>query len=288
MSVLVVGDVIDDILVAPSGPIRPDTDTNAKIQVSSGGSAANFACWLSSFGVKVDFVGRVNTKDVSRHRSDLELFGVRAHLQEDKDLATGTIVVLVEGNQRSFLTDRGANQNLEIDSIDPKLFSKALYISGYSLLSIEPQKVKELISRAKLAGSIVVCDPGSAGFIEDFGVNKFLETLAGVDLILPSLEEGRILTGEDRPEIIAEILGDRFPTVALTLGELGVQVFGDGQNIRTVAPKADLVDVTGAGDAFAASFLKAILAGKDLETASKLACKQGAIAVTKPGGRPTS
>ena len=286
MSVLVVGDVIDDILVTPSGPIRPDTDTASKIQVSGGGSAANFACWLSSFGVKVDFIGRVNAKDVERHESDLKHFGVRPELQADNELATGTIVVLVEGNQRSFLTDRGANQNLDVDSIDPKLFAKALYISGYSLLSIQPQKIKGLIARAKLAGSMVVCDPGSAGFIEDFGVNKFLDTLAGVDLILPSLEEGRVLTGEDRPEVIAEMLGARFPVVALTLGAAGVQISGDGQNFRTEAPKADLVDVTGAGDAFAASFLKAVLAGKDLETASKLACKQGAIAVTKPGGRP--
>ena len=51
--VLVIGDVIDDIVVRPLGLIRTDTDTKSDIQITSGGSAANFACWLASFGVSV-------------------------------------------------------------------------------------------------------------------------------------------------------------------------------------------------------------------------------------------
>jgi len=45
--ILVFGDVIDDIIVVPSGPIRVDTDTPSAIRSRAGGSAANTAAWLA-------------------------------------------------------------------------------------------------------------------------------------------------------------------------------------------------------------------------------------------------
>lgn len=286
MSVLVVGDVIQDILVSPNTQIRIDTDTESHIETASGGSAANFACWLSATGTQVDFVGRVGASDKDQESFELARHGVRAHLQTDKVLPTGRIVILVQGQARSFLTDRGANKNLELDKIPDSLFSKALYISGYSLLTASEESVRKLISRAKAAGLLVVCDPGSAGFIEDFGALRFLKALEGVDVFLPSLQEGRVLTGEDSPEIIADILSARFPIIALKLGSEGVQLVGDGLNSRIPAPAADLIDATGAGDAFSASFLHQILSGASLEVAAKAACVSGAKAVTFFGGRP--
>lgn len=286
MRVLVVGDVIEDILVTPKTQIRFDTDTQSEIHISPGGSGANFACWLSAAKVPVDFVGRIGAADLHKHSADLASHGITPHLQTDEKLPTGKIVVLVEGNQRSFLTDRGANQNLDFESIPDSLFGSALYISGYSLLNANPGQIQRLIARAKSANSLVVCDPGSAGFIKDFGALAFLEAFAGVDVFLPSWEEGRVLTGEEKPEDIAGILNQRFKVVALTLGEHGAQIAADELNIRVDAPLADSIDPTGAGDAFAASFLKELLLGKSLEDCAKSAVKQGAIAVTLPGGRP--
>ena len=59
--VLVVGDVIDDVIVVPHGPIRPDTDTISDIRSSPGGSAGNTASWLGHLGVEVEFVGMVGS-----------------------------------------------------------------------------------------------------------------------------------------------------------------------------------------------------------------------------------
>ena len=64
-------------------------------------------------------------------------------------------------------------------------------------------------------------DPGSAGFLEDFGAERFLDLIAGAAIFLPNLDEGRLLTGLDNPEQIATALGERFPVVALTLGIVG-------------------------------------------------------------------
>ena len=296
MKALVVGDVIDDILVTPSTPIRTNTDTHARIKQSPGGSAANFACWLGSISKKTDtveFVGRVNQEDLARHQKVLEHFNVTPHLQADKDLATGSIVVLVEGADRSFLTDRGANQNLDISAIPDELFGDLVYISGYSLLSLGEKDIKTLISRAHKLGAKVACDPGSAGFIQDFGIKRFLDALSGTDIFLPNLEEGRILTGEDRPEIITAILNERFRLVALTMGSDGCAVRARPEQpskeafyLQLAAPTAESVDPTGAGDAFAAAFLNSFTTTGSPEAAAKAGIRLGAIAVTLNGGRP--
>ncbi len=283
---LVVGDVIEDILVMPHSAIRADTDTQSTIRVSFGGSGANFACWLASEKVPVELVARIGEADRPRVEADLKAYGVTPNLQFDQELPTGSIVVLVEGQQRSFLTDRGANTKLETSAI--KTFPELLYLSGYSLFgSIPEAEFSGLIAAANVAGSMVVLDPGSAGFINDFGVGKFLTVTQGVDLITPSLEEGRILTGEDRPEVIAAALARRYPMVALTLGERGV-VIAQGDAIQRIdAVSADLIDATGAGDAFAAGLVAKLLQGASFEDAAKHGVRRGAVAVTLVGGRPT-
>lgn len=281
-----VGDVIDDILVTPLGAIRNNTDTPAKIISSPGGSAANFACWLGSLGSEVNFVGRVGQADLDRHQAVLGSFGVKPFLQGDDSLGTGSIVVLVEGENRSFLTDRGANANLDVNSIPASLFGKFLYISGYALLSLNLADVQNLIARAKALGGRVACDPGSAGFIQDFGVKKFLDALRGVDILLPNLEEGRLLTGEDRPEVITAFLAERFEIVALTMGTQGCAVRRRANYFELTAQEAEVIDPTGAGDAFAAAFLRELGVSDDPEIAGRTAIRQGAIAVTISGGRP--
>lgn len=283
--ILVVGDVIDDILVIPHGEIRLDTDTNSKIQQQPGGSAANFACWIASLGIETHFVGRVGKEDLERHSEILRTNRVIPHLQVDPELQTGRIVVLVQGQQRSFLTDRGANKNLDLKSIPDELFGDALYLSGYTVFDQSVQDMQQLIKRAKARG-LVACDPGSAGYIADHSVHTFLAAIAGVDLLLPSLEEGRILSAESRPEIVAALLGEWFPQVALTLGEDGVQLHSQQGAEHIAAIAADLVDATGAGDAFAASLIAETLKGKNFSQAAQAAVKFAAKAVTKLGGRP--
>jgi sugar/nucleoside kinase (ribokinase family) len=283
--ILVVGDVIDDILVIPNGEIRLDTDTNSKIQQQPGGSAANFACWIARLGIETHFVGRVGKEDQGRHSEILRTNKVIPHLQVDPELQTGRIVVLVQGQQRSFLTDRGANKNLDLKSIPDELFGDALYLSGYTVFDQSVQDMQQLIKRAKARG-LVACDPGSAGYIADHSVHTFLASIAGVDLLLPSLEEGRILSAESRPEIVAALLGEWFPQVALTLGEDGVQLHSQAGAEHIAAIAADLVDATGAGDAFAASLIAETLKGKNFSQAAQAAVKFAAKAVTKLGGRP--
>ena len=295
--VVVFGDVIDDIIVTPSGDIRPDTDTPARIVRTAGGSAANSAAWLAWAGCHVDFVGRVHVTDLERHRALLVEARVSPHLLGEPDLPTGAIVVIVSADgARTMLAQRGANAALSPRDIGPERLARAhhLHFTGYSIFRhARTADFPDLIRRAHDADVTVSVDPGSAGFIADFGRDRFLEAIGEADIVVPNLDEGRALTGRSDPSSIVESLVERFPLVALTLGRDGV-VLGTNDGIRLSAPSkaTRAVDTTGAGDAFCASFLSVVLhepvRDRDvLERAVSRGLDTAARAVAVVGARPS-
>lgn len=288
--VVVFGDVIDDVLVIPEGPIRPDTDTPAATRNRPGGSAANVAAWLGSLGTPVDFVGLVGRDDAVRHSAALAAFGVEPHLRAHPELSTGSIVVLVEGEGRSMLTDRGANAALDPDAVTDAMLEAAdlLHLTGYSLFhSGREDAFRRLIARAKERGVAVSVDPASAGFLLDYGPARFLDAITGADLLFPNLDEGTALTGLADPERIGRALSERVGLVALTLGPAGVLMAQQGQPVGVVpAVETRTVDPTGAGDAFCAGFIHAWLAGADPIGAAEAGVRLAATALAVIGGRP--
>ncbi|NEM90987.1 PfkB family carbohydrate kinase [Galbitalea soli] len=289
--VVVFGDVIDDIVVVPRGEIRVDTDTPSSIVRRAGGSAANAASWLAAAGVPVDFVGRVAADDVERHSALLARHGVTPHLHADPSRPTGTIVVVVAGERRTFLTERGANDALTPDEIGDELLAGTgiLHLTGYSLFGRPADdRLAHLLNRATAAGVLVSVDPGSAGYLADFGVGPFLAAVRGAHYLFPNRDEGAVLTGEDDPLTIARALSALFPVVALTLGTEGVVLAlrGAEPELIPIAPTAT-VDPTGAGDAFCAGFLAATLGGAAPRDAALAGAALAARAVSVLGGRPS-
>ena len=288
--VVVVGDVIDDIIVVPRGPVRTDTDTAASITRHPGGSACNTAAWLGWLGAGVDLVGRVGTGDADRHASALRASGVIAHLSEDPTLPTGTIVIVVDGETRTMLTDRGANATLAPTAVTDALLANArvLHLTGYSLFdAFSLDDLQTLVARAHAADVLVTFDPGSTGFIADFGVERFRSALHGVDVLLPNLDEGRLLSGvHDRDAVAAALLG-YCPAVVITGGSSSVLVARRGEPTVELAVEArTAVDPTGAGDAFTAGLVAAMLNGADLASAAREGVRAAGTAVMQPGGRP--
>ncbi|MES2169568.1 MAG: PfkB family carbohydrate kinase [Actinomycetota bacterium] len=285
--IVVFGDVFDDVVVVPSHAIRPDTDTLSSIRTRAGGSAANTAAWLGSLGAPVDFVGLVGAGDSVRHAAQLP--GVTAHLEEHSALPTGTIVVIVEGETRTMLTDVGANAELSADSVTDALVDAAslIHFTGYSLFG-SPQRADAVARLFARAGDTAISvDPGSAGFIADFGAERFLDAIDGATFLFPNLEEGRLLTGLDDPLAIALSLAQRFEIVALTLDTEGVIVAQRGQGVdRLPTVPAQIVDPTGAGDAFAAGFLAEWLRSHDAVAAARAGALAGSWAVATIGARP--
>ena len=178
---LVIGDVIDDIIVVPETEIRTNTDTNATIQQTLGGSASNVASWAANQKADVTFVGSISRTDIERVTNQFELYGVKTDLQAS-DKNTGSLVVIVEGANRSMLTDRGANQDLNLEAITENQLAtyKYVYLSGYSILNKTVEQVQSFITKVHTAGSVLIVDPGSTGFIKDYGISKFRDAIQNV------------------------------------------------------------------------------------------------------------
>src|SRR5690606_27205890 len=225
------------------------------------------AAWLGSLGVPTDFVGAVGAADVESHRAAFARHGVEAHLAAVPDLPTGTIVVIIEGEHRTMLTERGANAALDAAQLDDELLAEAsvLHLSGYTLLDgPEVAGIRRLIDRAHANGVKVSFNPGSAGFIADIGVDAVARGSEGADILFANVDEGRLLTGELDPVRVAAALGRRHRTVLVSLGADGTVLVDDrGTPVRVPATPTRVVDPTGAGDAMAAGFLARLLATGD-------------------------
>ena len=272
--VVVIGDVIEDIIVISDGDRKANTDNPSSIQSTPGGSGANFAVWLASLSVETELIARISSKDKERLDGYFKSVKVTPNLQTDQNLETGKIVVLVEGNQRTFFTDRAANQNLE----QPKLpTTDLLYVSGYSVLSLGKELTRAVIQQAKLAGALVAVDPGSTSFIEGFGVADFLEAIAGADIVFPNKEEYELLSRDNH-------LASLFTEIVVTKGEQGAELVGIA---HVEAKSVEAIDPTGAGDAFAAKYIAERLSGSSSIEALEYANDFAALAVTKLGGQPT-
>lgn len=287
---LVVGDVIDDILVTLSMPLRHNTDTPARIHRSSGGSAANTAVWLAHLGVDVDFVGRVGAEDVPRFDSQFEAAGVRAHLSADTENPTGSIVIVVEGESRTMLTDRGANTELDFGEIDPGLVTQSswVHLTGYSMFHhSRPEAIPEFISSALATGAQVMIDASSSGFLEDFGEQRFLEYAAEVSLLRCNAEEALLLAGRESVSDSVAVLGERFPVVVVTQGPEGVWVSqGNPPTLVSVTHPLPSVDPTGAGDSFNAGLLAGLIREESVADAVGQGIAVAGECITRVGARP--
>lgn len=289
-TVLVVGDVIDDVVVRPLRAPAPDSDTPAVITACPGGSGANQAAWLGTLGADVRFAGRVGAADADRHTAALRAAGVDARLAADPDAPTGRIVVVTTEGRRDMFTDRAANLGLSPADLPDDLLDDVavLHLSGYSLFDDGVRAaVTGLMSRARHRGIALSVDPASAAFLTDAGPDRFRTWTAGVRLIFPNLAEARLLTGADTPETAADALTRTYGIAAVTLGPDGTLIAAaDGTRLRLPAHPTRVLDPTGAGDAYTAGFLKAWLSGRDLAHCAHTALTAAAHAVATTGARP--
>jgi sugar/nucleoside kinase (ribokinase family) len=286
--VLVIGDVMTDIVVRPVGPLARGSDRRASIAFLPGGSAANQAAWLASFGVKTDFVGRVGAADAPSEAARLKAVGVTPWLAGDAERPTGRLIALIDASgERSFLTDRGANDALQSRDIPDALIAGAamIHLSGYAFFAPGPRAAVLDVMRRSGDKPISV-DPASAEFLREAGPENFLKWTQGAAILFPNDDEAAVLAASDDPETQCARLAALYPLVVVKRGAAGCEAAAGAMRWRATAPKVEAIDTTGAGDAFVAAFLAARLEGADIQPALKRAVEAGAGASTIVGGRP--
>ena len=277
MRIATLGDVMLDVIVRLEEPLAPGGDVRAATRAGAGGQAANVAAWAVALGAE----GRCLAKRGSDATGEL----VARELEERGvelvgpvvDGATGVVVSVVGGDgERALASDRGVAPTFSPDELDAAwLDCDVLHLSGYALLR-EPVSDTALLaaSLARGRGARVSVDVAAWTEIRTFGPLHFRQL---IDTIAPDVLFAT--------EAEWEILGGAYltaPTGVIKRGPRGATVVTEDARLDLSPVEAEVVDTTGAGDAFAAGFLL----GGSLEEAARRALEAAARCVSTVGSLP--
>lgn len=265
---LSVGVLVADHVSAPIDhlPVAGELVLTDRLELSVGGCASNAGLDLARVGVSVDVVGCVGQDSFGTFLIDtLAAGGVGTSLiRKLPDIGTsGTLIINVKGEDRRFVHTVGANARLTAADIpwDEVRKSKVLYVGGFLLASgIAGRELAEVFQQARAAGVKTVLDVVVPGKGDHW--SQVAAVLPHTDVFLPNEDEGLAITGLKNPREQAEkFLAAGAGTVVITCGGAGTYLLSRELSLKAGIFAQPFVSGTGAGDAFDAGYIAAILRG---------------------------
>jgi sugar/nucleoside kinase (ribokinase family) len=288
---LCVGILVADVFVPPLErlPAAGELLATDDFLLQPGGCAANTAIALGKLGVRSAVCGRVGDDllgdfvERDLRSRGIDTGGVR---RTDGYGTSKTVIIPVLGEDRRFIHTFGANAALTAGDIEPAALGAAevVYIGGYLILpSLREDELAERLREARAGGARIVLDVAvPVGQTLPADAASLLLPLA--DYFVPNLDEARALTGESDPRRQAErFLEHGANAVVIKLGERGAYVRSGEEAFEVLAPPVEVVEPSGAGDAFAAGLMVGILEGWALERSVRFASVIGGSACTALG-----
>jgi ribokinase len=262
--VLVLGDLVLDVVLAPERPIETGTDVPGSVGIRQGGSAATTARWLARLGVDAQLVCAVGRDGAGRSLvSQLQRDGVQVHAARIAGQRTGRIGVIVSpGGERSFVADRRAALELRPDHLRDAWFTRIdlIHVPAYSLMG-EPlaSATRAAVAQARATtGAQVSLDLSSIGPLIAQGRRAARELVGSIapDILFATEPEAEAFLGR----YAADGILAHAAIAVIKRGARGARVLarspGEEQLRFDVAtPQVQAADTTGAGDAFSAGFI---------------------------------
>ena len=291
--VLCIGDIMLDVTAVTGRELEQGVETRAHISTQGGGAAANVASWLAHTGTPTYLVTRVGDDAAGRTLLDeLDRYGVEHSTTLIEGLSTGVVIVIVDAlGERTMFPDSGANAGLGLADLPDLAEFTTLYLSGYPLINpISRPGVLQIIEKTKSIGLPIVFDPATVGVLREVGIPTVREWLKNMDVLILNEEEGHFLSGIANPIDAAAALLELVPTVIIKRGGTGALAQSrDCSLVQVQAVATDVVNTTGAGDAFAAGFIQVWGETRDstnLEAAITRGAALGSQCVAHIGARP--
>lgn len=286
--IYIYGDINVDLIIPNIGsfPLPGREDVVDTINTYVGGGAALFALGIGKLGLDAVFQGTIGDDCYGRFILDeLKKKHVDSSLiQISTKNNTGISISFTNEKDRSFLTYRGTNDEIDLDSIQLDKVQKArhIHVTGYSGSKKHDQYYK-LLKKVKSCGDVTVSF--------DLGWDDSGEWYQGIYELFPyidvlfmneteAIHYGRKKSAE---EAIADF--SRYCRIAVAkLGSNGSIAFSDGKAYEQKSFNVKAADTTGAGDSFNAGFIYGLLKGKTINECLKYGNACGALSVTALGG----
>jgi len=284
-SVLVIGSINADLVVTLDRlPEAGETVTGGRFARHGGGKGANQAVAAARAGARVRFAGAVGDDDLGA--AAIELLAAEgvdvdpiARLEGE---ATGVALIAVDREGRNQIAvASGANARVDAALVARAVEAAALRPGDVVLLGFEvPDAAVVAGARAGAeAGARAILNPAPARDLPA-GVLE-----AGV-LLTPNGLEAAALTGETDAAAAARALARRTSApVVVTVGADGALLADGGGIVEIRAPEVDVVDTTGAGDAFNGVLAAGLAAGAGIEDAARRAVEAASASVRRAGAR---
>ena len=259
---------------APGAPRRASAHLRA-----CGGPVPNALACLSRLGASTRFVGKVGDDEEGAFaRSELRRRGVDVSRLRMAPGRSRLVLVLVEeaGGERAFVSRPESFPPLAAADLEPE------DLAGARVLHLDDAEEAAILAarRARASGAAVVLD----GTWQSEGLEELLPL---VDYAVVSGFFARAwLPGAGRWEVLERLRRLGAGAAVLTLGERGAAAEdAAGARFEVPAPPVEVVDTTGAGDAFHGGFIFGLLRGWPLERTLRFACATGALNCRALGGQ---
>ena len=286
--VFVVGSINQDFVLSVERRPEPgETVTEAQLSKGNGGKGANQAAAAALLGASVQFLGRVGDDGFGEPLVEaLADKGVDTSLIEaSPDASTGTAFITVTPDGENAITVApGANRSLSVEDVDDASDAIGDARVLVAQMEVPPEVVLRAVEIAARQGTRALVNLAPTTEVP----RKLLEKL---DPLVVNEHEAAFLLGArvegvDEALSVAPELRELGPRSAvITVGEDGA-VFSDGDSTRHVpSPEVEVVDTTGAGDAFVGALAGQLARNASLEDAVAYAVRAGAAAVTRRGAQ---
>lgn len=290
------GNIVADVQAKPLTQFLPADQVAIvdEIELIMGGNASNAAACLARVGVQAAVVGRIGADFFGQFlRNTLAEAGVDTSLMRNDPTAktAATVAAIDPEGRRRCAHVPGATTNFTAQDFDWAAIAQNLTLrqgqepvflhfgSVFLLPGFDGASTAAVLKQARTLGlqtSLDVCWDPNGRWAADL-----LPALPYCDFIFPNEAEARELTGRRQPtEMVQWFLDQGVKTAVVKLGPEGCLVKSANEMVRVPGFVVDVVDATGAGDAFAGGFLAGQVWQWDLEQTARFACALAAISVT--------
>jgi ribokinase len=254
---------------------------------SCGGSAANATVGLARLGCKTGYIGEVaNDREGDLLINDFQRENVdtRAVICSDKGRSGLVMGFVDKAGARALYINSGVNDLIKFDEVNVEYASKARFLHLSSFVGEESFRSQKKLLDELPEDVRISFDPGALYARKGFGGLESI--IKRTYVLMPNSAELELLTGEtDYCRGADYMIGKGARIVAVKLGGSGCYVT-DGRERLLIEPfRVEVVDTTGAGDAFCAGFLYGLLREKNLYECGRLGNFVASRCVMKIGAR---